>query len=163
MPCHLTKRVDVQWHRYEQKAKRAMIDPILDSIGLMAVVWAIVLWLFGRSLLKLLALLLRDPQFRRLLGIVLLMLAAGAHIYHRLEGWSYLDAFYFTVITLTTVGYGDFSPHTGTGKLFSVIYILMGLGVFGALIAVIADKSHEWTEALRIRRRDRNADVVARE
>lgn len=130
-----------------------MIDPIIDSIGLMAIVWFIVTWLFGRSLLKLLVLLFRDPQFRRLLSVVLLMLVAGAHIYHRLEGWSYLDAFYFTVITLTTVGYGDFSPHTESGKIFSMIYIFMGLGVFGALIALIAEKSHAWTDALRIKRR----------
>ena len=130
-----------------------IISPIADSIGLFAIVWFIVLWLFGRSLLKLLWLLWRDPQFKRLLGVVLLMLIAGAHIYHQLEGWSYLDAFYFTVITLTTVGYGDFSPHTGSGKIFSMIYILMGLGVFGAMIALIADNSHEWAETLRPKRR----------
>ncbi|MCB0064174.1 MAG: two pore domain potassium channel family protein [Caldilineaceae bacterium] len=130
-----------------------MFHPNLDSIGLMAVVWAVVLWAFGRSLWKLLALLVQDPQFRRLLGVVLLLLASGAHIYHRLEGWSYLDAFYFTVITLTTVGYGDFSPQTALGKTFSMLYILLGLGVLGALIALIGEKSHEWTEALRVRRK----------
>jgi hypothetical protein len=130
-----------------------MIHPLIDSIGLLAIVWLIVLWLFGQSLLTLLRLLWRDPQFKRLLSVVLLLLVAGAHIYHQLEGWSYLDAFYFTVITLTTVGYGDFSPHTNSGKIFSMIYILMGLGVFGALIALIADKSHEWMEALRPNRR----------
>jgi len=126
-----------------------MIENTVDSIGLMAIVWLIVLWLFGRALWRLLALLLRDPQFMRLLGIVVLILASGAHIYHRLEGWSYLDALYFTVITLTTVGYGDFSPETSLGKLFSMLYILLGLGVLGALIAMITEKSHVWTEELR--------------
>ena len=132
-----------------------MIDPTVDSIGLMAFVWLVVLWLFGRSLLKLLGLLVHDPQFMRLLGVVLLILLSGAQIYHRLEGWSYLDAFYFTVITLTTVGYGDFSPQTNLGKLFSVLYILLGLGVLGTLIALIGEKSHTWTAMLR---RNRQTD-----
>ncbi len=126
-----------------------MIDQRIDSIGLMALVWLVVLWLFGRTLWRLLALLLRDPQFLRLLGVVFLVLVSGAHIYHRLEGWNYLDAFYFTVITLTTVGYGDFSPHTTLGKLFSMLYILLGLGLLGSLIAMITEKSRGWADALR--------------
>lgn len=131
-----------------------MIDPIVDSIGLMTVIWVVVLVLFGRSLLKLGELLLREAQFVRLLVVVILLVASGAHIYHRLEGWSYLDSFYFTVITLTTVGYGDLSPQTNVGKVFSVLYIFLGLGVFGALIGVVAEKSHEWTEALQLRGRN---------
>jgi voltage-gated potassium channel Kch len=130
-----------------------MIDPTVDSIGLMALVWLVILWAFGRSLLKLLVLLLRDPQFVRLLGVVLLLLLSGAQIYHRLEGWGYLDALYFTVITLTTVGYGDFAPQTNLGKIFSMLYILLGLGVLGALIALISDKSQAWMDALQGSRR----------
>ncbi len=138
-----------------------MIDPAFDSIGLMTIVWLIVLWIFGRSLWKLVRLLLRDPQFVRLFGLVLLLLISGAYIYRRLEGWSYLDAFYFTVITLTTVGYGDFSPHTDLGKIFSMLYILLGLGVLGSMIALISEKSHLWMDALRSGRR-RTSDLTAR-
>ncbi len=130
-----------------------MIDPMVESIGLMAIVWLIVLWVFSRSLSKLLGMLLRDPQFVRLLGVVLLLLLSGAQIYHRLEGWGYLDALYFTVITLTTVGYGDFAPQTNLGKIFSMLYILLGLGVLGALIALISEKSQVWMDALPAGRR----------
>lgn len=133
----------------------------MDSIGLMAIVWLIVLWLFGRALRRLLALLLRDPQFVRLLGVVILILASGAHIYHRLEGWSYLDALYFTVITLTTVGYGDFSPQTSLGKIFSMLYIFLGLGILGAFIAMITEKSRIWTEELRTAARQKQATRTA--
>lgn len=140
-----------------------MIDPAVDSIGLMTIVWIIVLWVFGRSLVKLLGLLLRDPQFVRLLGMVLLLLISGAYIYRRLEGWSYLDAFYFTVITLTTVGYGDFSPHTDLGKIFSMLYILLGLGVLGSMIALISEKSHLWMDALRGSRRRTSEETARKE
>ncbi|MEZ4861917.1 MAG: potassium channel family protein [Caldilineaceae bacterium] len=133
-----------------------IFDNTIDSIGLMALVWLLILWIFGRALWRLLIMLGRDPQFVRLLGVVVLLLASGAHIYHSLEGWSYLDALYFTVITLTTVGYGDFSPHTTLGKLFSMLYIVLGLGVLGALIAMITEKSHAWTAELRRSRQARN-------
>lgn len=126
-----------------------MNNSVVDSIGLMTLLWFVVLWAFGRSLLRLFALLWQDAHFRRLLGVVTLMLIAGAHIYHRLEGWSYLNALYFTVITLTTIGYGDFSPQTNLGKIFSMLYILLGLGVLGALIGLISSKSEAWADALR--------------
>ncbi|MBV7335508.1 potassium channel family protein [Chloroflexi bacterium TSY] len=111
----------------------------------MAFIWLVVLFFFGRQLLKVFQVLFQDAQFVRLLGLVGIILASGAHIYHRLEGWSYLDSFYFTIITLTTVGYGDFSPQTSLGKLFSMLYILLGLGVLGAFIAILSDKSHKWS------------------
>ena len=38
------------------------------------------------------------------------MLLAGVLVYHWLEGWSYLDALYFCVVSLATVGYGDLTP-----------------------------------------------------
>ena len=36
------------------------------------------------------------------------------------EGWSLLDAAYFAVVTIATVGYGDFAPHTTIGKIFTI-------------------------------------------
>jgi len=132
-----------------------MINPTVDSIGLMAIIWLIILWAFGRSLLKLLKLLLSDPQFIRLFGVVVLLLISGAYIYRRLEGWSYLDALYFTVITLTTVGYGDLTPKSELGKIFSMLYILLGLGVLGSMIALISEKSQAWMDALQLNRRDK--------
>jgi hypothetical protein len=40
-----------------------------------------------------------------------------------------VDAFYFSVTTLTTVGQGDLTPKTTIGKLFTVVYIFAGLGI----------------------------------
>jgi len=43
-----------------------------------------------------------------LLGII----AVGTLSYHSMEKWRYLDSAYFTVATITTIGYGDFTPQT---------------------------------------------------
>jgi len=42
--------------------------------------------------------------------LIIFFLAAGTFFFHFIEGWRYIDAFYYTGITLTTVGYGDFTP-----------------------------------------------------
>jgi hypothetical protein len=57
------------------------------------------------------------------------VLLFGTLIYHWLEGWSYLDALYFCVISLATVGYGDFTPTTPWGKLFTIFYVINGIGI----------------------------------
>ena len=52
--------------------------------------------------------------------IIMLLLFGGATIYHYIEGWRFLDALYFTSYTLTTVGYGDITPKTDIGKIFTI-------------------------------------------
>lgn len=49
-----------------------------------------------------------------------------------------MDAFYFSVTTLTTVGLGDLSPTTTVGKLFTVIYIFAGLSLVLGFIETVA-------------------------
>ncbi|MBX0327143.1 potassium channel family protein [Oscillochloris sp. ZM17-4] len=71
----------------------------------------------------------RDAEFRVLAALVLLVLAMGTLFYHSVEGWGWIDSLYFCVITLSTIGYGDFSPQTAAGKLFTIMYIFMGIGL----------------------------------
>ena len=72
---------------------------------------------------------LADPEFRALVGIVAMLLGIGTLFYTRVEGWHWFDSLYFSVVTLATVGYGDLTPQTTLGKLFTMIYIFMGIGV----------------------------------
>jgi len=54
-------------------------------------------------------------------------LLAGTLVYHWLEGWSYLDALYFCVISLATIGYGDLTPTTPLAKAFTIVYVINGI------------------------------------
>ena len=81
---------------------------------------------------------LRDPEFRGLFVLVIVTLAAGTLFYWQIEGWSPLDAFYFCAITLTTIGYGDLSPQTDAGTLFTVFYLFTGIGLIVAFLNAVA-------------------------
>ena len=48
------------------------------------------------------------------------------------------EAVWWTVVTMTTVGYGDISPTTGIGKALAVLVMLAGIAVFGVLTANLA-------------------------
>lgn len=79
----------------------------------------------------------RDKEYRDLLITSSLILVTGALVYHYLEGWSMVDSFYFAVITLTTIGYGDFSPQTDAGKIFTMFYVIVGLGMILSFIQTV--------------------------
>lgn len=81
---------------------------------------------------------LKDPELRALSIIVILVITVGTAFYRQMEGWSVIDALYFSVITLTTVGYGDFSPTSPVSKIFTVCYIFVGLGILAGFITKLA-------------------------
>ena len=83
----------------------------------------------------------RDPQFRSPTLLVLITLLGGTIFYSLVEGWSVLDAFYFSVTTLTTVGLGDLAPKTAFGKLFTVVYIFAGLSIILGFIDTVAKQT----------------------
>lgn len=60
--------------------------------------------------------------------ILFSMFVIGTLGYHFIEGWDFTESLYTTVITLSTVGYGDFYPKTAGGMLFTVVLIIFGVG-----------------------------------
>ena len=64
-------------------------------------------------------------------------LGVGTLAYRYIEHWGWIKAFYFSVTTLTTVGMGDLYPTTDFSRLFTAIYILLGVGVVLASVSVI--------------------------
>ena len=67
-------------------------------------------------------------------------MVTGTLFYWRFEEWSVVEALYFSVVTLTTVGYGDLSPTTDATRIFTIVYILTGFGVLVALLTSVAEQ-----------------------
>jgi voltage-gated potassium channel len=81
---------------------------------------------------------LKDREFRALLILVVVILLVGTLFYMRWEHWTWIDALFFCVVTLTTIGYGDKIPTTPGTKLFTIFYIFLGIGILLAFIERVA-------------------------
>ncbi|MCK4426758.1 MAG: potassium channel family protein, partial [Deltaproteobacteria bacterium] len=78
---------------------------------------------------------------RRLLTVAVLLLGLwilGVTGYVIIEGWDVLDAVYMTTISLTTVGYDEVHPLSPAGRIFTVLLIAMGVGLFFYAFRVLA-------------------------
>jgi voltage-gated potassium channel len=64
--------------------------------------------------------------------------AIGTAGFVLVEEVSWLDALYMTVMTVSTMGFGDIAPETASGRLFTVVLIITGVGAVLALVSVVA-------------------------
>jgi hypothetical protein len=76
---------------------------------------------------------IKDRDSRPVLFWAAGTLLFGTLAYHWLEGWSYLDALYFCVISSATIGYGDLTPTTDVAKMFTILYVLNSVVILLAL------------------------------
>jgi voltage-gated potassium channel len=83
----------------------------------------------------------RDPAARPLFLSVIGLLATGTVVYTVVERWPLFDSLYFSVMTLTTVGYGDFAPHTVLGKGFTMVYVLAGIALILAFAEAVLQRA----------------------
>jgi voltage-gated potassium channel len=70
--------------------------------------------------------------------ILLLILAFGTLGYMILEKWHFLDALYMTVITITTVGYGEVERVSEAGRVFTIFVIFSGMGIIAYILGIAA-------------------------
>jgi Na+/alanine symporter len=76
--------------------------------------------------------------------------ALGTFCYKILEEWSVIDCFYFSVTTLSTVGYGELAPSSDLSKLFTSFYILGGVTTVLSCLNLIGNKTlQRQTEQLK--------------
>ena len=73
--------------------------------------------------------LIDEHRYKILAGSALGLLAVGTVVYRLLEDWSWVDSMYFSVVAVTTVGFGDLTPSTDASKLFTILYILSGITI----------------------------------
>jgi voltage-gated potassium channel len=82
----------------------------------------------------------RTRQLQLAVGLVCLVLAVGTAGYVLIEGWSAWDAFYMTVISITTAGYREVHPLSRAGEVFTSFLLIGGVGTaFYALTLVAAE------------------------
>jgi voltage-gated potassium channel len=74
----------------------------------------------------------------RALALSLLIVVGGTGGYMLLEGWSLSDSFYMTMISITTVGYGEVQPLDSSGRLLTSALIVGGISIFGYTLTVLA-------------------------
>ena len=93
-----------------------------------------------RGLARAVAAVWRDPETKALPVVAGALVLTGTLFYWRFEDWTLVEALYFCVVTLTTVGYGDLAPTSAGTQVFTIVYILTGFGVLVALLTSVAEK-----------------------
>lgn len=105
------------------------------------------LFFAGRRLVRAIIRVARVPETQALLITTAIVIATGTVFYALHERWGVLDALYFTIMTLATVGYGDLVPTTALSKGFTIVYTLTGIGLLattiGTVAAAIVDEERE--------------------
>ena len=72
--------------------------------------------------------------------LAILTAITGAHAFSTAEGVSANDALYWSLTTMTTLGYGDVTPATDTGRTVTVVVMLVGTGFVAILTGAIAQR-----------------------
>jgi voltage-gated potassium channel len=98
------------------------------------------LFLAARELARAIVAVWCDPETKALPFVAGALVLTGTLFYWRFEDWTIIEALYFCVATLATVGYGDFAPTTTGTQIFTIVYILTGFGVLAALLTSVAQQ-----------------------
>lgn len=92
---------------------------------------------------------------------LLLLLFIGSTGYRLIEGWTYLDSFYMTLITLTTVGFGEVHELSDSGKVFTMILLMAGVLFYALVInrltkSIVEYRYNDIVSQIKMRRKIQN-------
>ena len=93
--------------------------------------------------------IMRHPKHQALALLVVLYGFVGTAFFSWQEGWGFVDSFYFTAVTLSTVGFGDFAPTTTFARVVMPFYLLFGLGILGAIVHALVSSLLDRAEVRR--------------
>ena len=80
-----------------------------------------------------------ESRIYKTLSLVFIILLLGVAGYMFLSNYTFVDALYMTVITITTVGFGEVKPFTPEEKIFTVFLILTSITVFGYAVSIFSE------------------------
>ena len=89
-------------------------------------------------------------------GALVTLIIISTVFFHHVEKWTYFDSYYYTIVTIATVGYGDFVPTTTVGRFGATILILLGIGLFSAFVTLMLKRRGVKELGHRIPRRIKN-------
>ena len=72
-----------------------------------------------------------------IISLVILLVVSGTFGFVYIEGWQPFDAFYMTIITLTTTGYQEVHPLSQNGRIFTVLLLMIGMGIVAYSISAL--------------------------
>ena len=97
----------------------------------------------------------KNPMFLSLFSTLFLIILSGTLFYTKKEGWGVLDAIYFCVVSLIPTGVNtNLSPTTDLGKIFTMLYLVVGTGVMFITLLTLG-KTMINTNALEERKTER--------
>ncbi len=83
-------------------------------------------------------LVVRRENIDRIVILLILIVWTSAFLVSLAEQWSFIDALWWSIVTLTTVGYGDISPVTPVGRFVATVDMFIGIGILATLSATLA-------------------------
>jgi len=81
----------------------------------------------------------KDKPVRDVGFTLITLILFGSLLFSIAEGWSIQDSAYFSLVTATTVGYGDMVPESPTGKIAAIIYALLSLAPMAYVVGEVKD------------------------
>lgn len=85
----------------------------------------------------------RHPNFVRLSVAAFVFILIGTGLFMALEGWSFIDALYFTVATVLTIGYGDLHVTHTVSKVVAITYMFLVVPFVLGYIELVAELVHD--------------------
>ncbi|MEG3225266.1 MAG: calcium-gated potassium channel mthK [Methanobacteriales archaeon Met13] len=82
---------------------------------------------------------LAKQRLTRIFFLLMGVIAYGTIGFHLIEGQTWTVSFYWTFVTIGTVGYGDYSPETALGMYFTISLIVLGIGTFALAVESLVD------------------------
>mmetsp|Transcript_31140 Transcript_31140/g.85307 ORF Transcript_31140/g.85307 Transcript_31140/m.85307 type:complete len:418 (+) Transcript_31140:197-1450(+) len=81
----------------------------------------------------------RDPVVVNALALLGLLFGGGV-VFAWLESWTLVQGFYFTSVTLTTVGYGDLTPHSDVGRALGIVLVILGVPTTASFVEAVSKR-----------------------